>query len=93
MTAAPALCLGLDVAWHGGGRSRASRYDVVIGGMVGAGGMSALSIDRVYLGNRCRGHAAWEPNADPESELTAAAIVNRIADRDGSVILAIDAPL
>jgi len=82
----PTLCIGLDVAWHGGSkRNRDSQYDCIIS-VIADGGDLELNCERVALINR-----------DPDALLVRDAILKRLHEAKANaveqVVVAIDAPL
>lgn len=86
-TVASTLCLGLDIAWHGGSKNdRSSQFDFVVATVLGPARTTAdVECVRVRLTNR-----------DPDAVLTIAAIQKLIRSYEGKVgrvVLAIDAPI
>jgi hypothetical protein len=81
------LCIGLDLAWHGGSANdRSSQFDFLAAAVVNERG--------VILGTHLKRIALL--NRDPDGSLTAGAVKDLIADSgsvDSRIILAIDAPL
>lgn len=90
------LCIGLDFAWWGGGRSRRSQTDTLVFAQINGEQASPLKLKRVDLSKTYNRDAKdTEPNCDPDAGLVLYAVQEVIARHagEGRVVLAVDAPL
>ncbi len=92
----PVLCVGVDLAWFGGGgKDRASRKETIAWSQKVGEGWSKPEFERIDL-NQLVVEDADEitPNADPEGELLVNAIMKVVAAAEiSNVVIALDAPL
>jgi hypothetical protein len=92
----PTICIGLDFAWWGGGRSPASQTDTLFFASVPGDQAGWLEMRRVDLSKTFNpAAAATEPNCDADAALVIAAVEESVKGQQntGRVVLAVDAPL
>jgi hypothetical protein len=92
----PAVCIGLDFAWWGGGSRPASQADTLFFASVQDDQPGPLKMRRVDLRKTFNpAAAATEPNCDADAGLVIAAVEEIVKGQQvaGCVVLAVDAPL
>lgn len=93
----PTTCIGVDVTWWGGGKSnRASRRETIVA--IRLCDKPTISIETIDLNSVPNPDSAdnCEPNFDRDGRCLVSAlleIVDRVAEKDDRVVIALDAPL
>lgn len=92
----PVLCIGVDLAWFGGGgKNKESRKETIAWSQKVGGDWSKPEFRRINLNDLAVEDAdETTPNADPEGKLLVEAIMKEVATAEiENVVIALDAPL
>jgi len=91
----PVLCVGVDLTWWGGSKSKGSRSETVAWSSRSESGWSVPQLSRIFLGDYNKKADDQTPNCDPGGErlLSRISEINRLHPEIQNTVVSLDAPL